>query len=127
MTDALQTTVEELAGQVNQQVERVREAYEALNSIESTMGSSDGLISVTVGPQGQVRNIELNARVYRKLSATELADAIMEQINRATAAVSEQRRRLLEPLMPDELRYDQVFGENVTLDAFLPPFVDPDA
>jgi DNA-binding protein YbaB len=125
--DAFQATVEELAGQVNQQVERVRETYEALNSIESTMGSSNGMISVTVGPQGQVRDIELNARVYLKLSATELADAIMEQINRATAAVSEQRRRLLEPLMPDGLRYDQVFGENVTLDAFLPSPVDPDA
>ncbi|MDP9848663.1 YbaB/EbfC family nucleoid-associated protein [Streptosporangium lutulentum] len=119
-------TVEGLAGQVNQQVERVRETYEALNSIESTMGSSDGMISVVVGPQGQVRDIELDPRVYRKLSATELADAIMEQINRAAAAVSEQRRHLLEPLMPDGLRYDQVFGENVTLDAFLPSPVDPD-
>ncbi|TDE51559.1 YbaB/EbfC family DNA-binding protein [Nonomuraea mesophila] len=127
MMDAFQATVKELADQVNQQVERLRDAYGAINAIESTMASPDGMISVTVGPQGQVRGIELNPRVYRKLSASELAGALMEQINRATATVTEQRRRLMEPLMPAELPYEQVFGENVTLDAFLPPRVDPDA
>ncbi|WP_245691453.1 YbaB/EbfC family nucleoid-associated protein [Sinosporangium album] len=127
VADAFQATVGELAGQINQQIERVRETYGALKAIASTTTSSDGMISVTVGPQGEVRGIELNPRVYRKLSASELADAIMDQINRAMATVAEQRRRLMEPLMPEELRYDQVFGENVTLDAFLPPPVDTDA
>ncbi|MDP9841441.1 YbaB/EbfC family nucleoid-associated protein [Streptosporangium lutulentum] len=127
MADVFQATVEKLAVQVNQQVQRVRETYDAVNAIESTVTSADGTISVTVGPQGQVRAIDLNARVYRKLAATELAAAIMEQINRATTDVTERRRRLMEPLMPEGLRYDQVFGENVTLDAFLPPPVDPDA
>lgn len=92
MTDVFRATVEELAGQVDQQVRRVREAYQALNAIESTMTSSDGMIQVTVGPQGQVRSIDLNARVYRRLSTAELADTLMRQINRATADVTERRR-----------------------------------
>lgn len=127
MTDVFRATVEELAGRVDQQVRRVREAYEEINAIESTATSPDGLIQVTVGPQGQVRSIDLNARVYRKLSAKELADALMRQIDRATADVTERRRRLMEPLMPEGLPYDQVFGENVTLDAFLPSPVDAGA
>ncbi|MEV5493992.1 YbaB/EbfC family nucleoid-associated protein [Nonomuraea fuscirosea] len=127
MTDVFRATVEELAGQVDQQVRRVREAYQALNAIESTMTSSDGMIQVTVGPQGQVRSIDLNARVYRRLSTAELADTLMRQINRATADVTERRRRLMEPLMPEGLPYEQVFGEDVTLDAFLPPPVDAGA
>ncbi|MEU8355549.1 YbaB/EbfC family nucleoid-associated protein [Nonomuraea sp. NPDC048882] len=127
MTGVFRATVEELAGRVDQQVRRVREAYEEINAIESTATSPDGLIQVTVGPQGQVRSIDLNARVYRKLSAKELADALMRQIDRATADVTERRRRLMEPLMPEGLPYDQVFGENVTLDAFLPSPVDAGA
>jgi hypothetical protein len=51
----------------------------------------------------------------------------MEQINRATAAVSEQRRRILEPLMPEGLRYDQVVDENAMLDGLLPSRVEPSA
>ncbi|MGW4412480.1 hypothetical protein ACWEJ6_51395 [Nonomuraea sp. NPDC004702] len=40
----------------------------------------------------------------------QLADAIMQQANAATAAVSEQSRQLLAPLMPDGLPYEDVFG-----------------
>jgi DNA-binding protein YbaB len=77
-------------------------------------------VSVTVGPHGRVRGIELNPRVYRTLSPSQLADVIMQQVDQATAAVSEQSRRLLEPLIPDGVPYEEVFGQPATLDAFLP-------
>ncbi|GAB2958952.1 YbaB/EbfC family nucleoid-associated protein [Nonomuraea fastidiosa] len=122
-----EASVEELAEQVNEQISRVRETYGALDAVEATKTSSDGMISVTVGSQGQLRDLRLDPRVYRKLSASELADAIMVQIRRATADVDEQRRRLMEPLLPEGLPYEQVFGERVSLDAFVPPTVDPGA
>lgn len=127
VVDVFHAAIGELAEEIGRQVERVREACGALNAIESTVTSADGLISVTVGSQGQVRDIKLNARVYRRLSPSELADALVRQIDRAVAAVSEQRRRIMEPLMPEGLCYDQVAGENVTLDALLPPRVEPKA
>ncbi|MEU6711198.1 hypothetical protein ABZ897_06915 [Nonomuraea sp. NPDC046802] len=48
----------------------------------------------------------------------------MAQIGQATADVSERRRRLMEPLMPEGVPYQEVFGENVDLDAFLPRRVE---
>ncbi|MBB3729991.1 YbaB/EbfC family nucleoid-associated protein [Nonomuraea dietziae] len=126
MTHAFHATIAELAGDVNRQITQVREAYAKLGALESTVHSDDGMVGVTVGARGQVRSIELNPRVYRRLSPAELADAIMEQISRATGAVSEQSRQLMEPLMPEGLPYEEVFGENATLDAFLPPPVEPE-
>ncbi|MGI5285171.1 YbaB/EbfC family nucleoid-associated protein [Nonomuraea polychroma] len=125
MADVFEAEITELAGAINQRIERIRETYGELAAIQHTARSKDGMVSVTVDPQGRVSGIELNPRVYRSLSPSQLADAIMEQVGRAAAAVSEERRRLLAPLMPDEVPYEAVFGENATLDAFLPGRVEP--
>lgn len=122
-----QASIDELAADINQRIAGTREAYQAMGTIESTAQSADGMISVTVGPQGQLRDIRLNPRVYRHLPPSELANAITEQAGRAAADATERRRQLMAPLMPEELPYDEVFGQGVSLDAFLPPPVDADA
>ncbi|RSN11424.1 hypothetical protein DMB42_12565 [Nonomuraea sp. WAC 01424] len=125
MADAFEAEVSALAGEINQQVARVREAFGELSALEHTARSADGMVSVTVGRHGQLRGVELNPRAYRSLSPTQLAEAIMRQANEATAAVSEQSRQLLNPLMPDGVPYEEVFGERATLDAFFPSPVEP--
>ncbi|MFF0869365.1 YbaB/EbfC family nucleoid-associated protein [Nonomuraea sp. NPDC003560] len=125
MADAFEAEVSALAGEINQQVARVREAFGELSALEHTARSADGMVTVTVGRHGQLRGIELNPRAFRNLSPSQLADAIMQQANAATAAVSEQSRQLLDPLMPDGLPYEDVFGERATLDAFFPGPVEP--
>jgi DNA-binding protein YbaB len=123
VADVFEAEITELAGAINQRIERIRETYGELSAIRHTARSKDGMVSVTVDPHGRVSGIELNPRVYRSLSPSQLADAIMEQVGRATAAVSEERRQ--EPLMPDEVPYEAVFGADATLDAFLPGRVEP--
>lgn len=117
--------IRQLADEVNDQMARVREAYRELAAIEHTARSADGMVSVTVGRNGQVRAIQLNPRVYRTLSTSQLADAIMQQIGKGTAAVTEQSMRLLQPLMPEGVPYEDVFGEHATLDALCPGPVEP--
>ncbi|SEH02660.1 Conserved DNA-binding protein YbaB [Nonomuraea solani] len=125
MTDALRATIEELAGEYNQQVQRVKEAYGALGRLRAVARSKDGMVEVTVGQNGQLRSLKLDPRAYRKLSPSELAQAIMEQVAAATGDVAEQTRRLMQPLMPADLPFEQTFGENATLEAFLPRPVEP--
>ncbi|WP_327585501.1 YbaB/EbfC family nucleoid-associated protein [Nonomuraea sp. NBC_00507] len=125
MADAFEAEIRELAGEINQQIARVREAYGELSALEHTARSADGMVSVTVGRHGQVRAIELNPRVYRTLSPSQLAEAIMQQAGKATAAVSEQSKELLKPLMPEGVPHEEVFGEHATLDAFFPSPVEP--
>ncbi|MFG3437181.1 YbaB/EbfC family nucleoid-associated protein [Nonomuraea sp. NPDC047897] len=125
MTSAFAAEISQLAGEIDEQVARIREAYRELATIEHTARSADGMVSVTVGRHGQVHDIQLNPRVYRTLSASELADAIMQQINKGTAAVTEQSMQLLKPLMPEGVPHEDVFGAGATLDAFFPSPVEP--
>ncbi|GAA3472661.1 YbaB/EbfC family nucleoid-associated protein [Nonomuraea roseola] len=125
MADAFEAEIGKLAGQINQQMAHIREAYGELSAMEHTACSVDGMVSVTVGRHGQMRGIELNPRVYRTLSPSQLADAIMHEVNKATAVVSEQSKQLLQPLMPESVPYEEVFGERAMLDAFLPGPVEP--
>lgn len=125
MTDAFKAEISGLAGEINQQIVRIREAYGELSAMEHTARSRDGMVSVTVGRYGQLRGIELNPRVYRSLSPSQLVDVIMRQVNEATAVVSERSRELLTPLMPEGVPHEDVFGEGAMLDAFLPSPVEP--
>ncbi|WP_067143830.1 YbaB/EbfC family nucleoid-associated protein [Microtetraspora malaysiensis] len=125
MADAFEVGIRELAAEINQQMTRVREAYGELSVMEHTARSADGMVSVTVGRHGQLLGLKLNPRVYRSLSASQLADVIMQEVNKATAAVSEQSKQLLQPLMPESVPYEEAFGEQVMLDAFFPKPVEP--
>lgn len=120
MADAFETTIEEMAREIDQEVARVRETYAEYNAIEHTSRSKDGLVAVTVGTGGRLRGIELHPRVYRSLSASELAEAIMRQAGLASAEVVERARTLMAPLMPDTEHLDALFGEDPGLDPFLP-------
>ncbi|MFI6595581.1 YbaB/EbfC family nucleoid-associated protein [Nonomuraea sp. NPDC050536] len=118
--DEFTAEIERLTEEYARQAARVKQAYGELNELEVTAESGDGLVAVTVGGRGQVRGIELNPRVYRKVSPSELAESIMELIDRATDTVTERSRELLGPLVPDGVPYEELFGPGADLDALLP-------
>ncbi|MFG1698202.1 YbaB/EbfC family nucleoid-associated protein [Nonomuraea sp. NPDC049309] len=120
MADAFEATIEEMAREIDQEVARVRETYAEYNAIEHTSRSKDGLVAVTVGSGGRLLGIELNPRVYRSLSPSELAEAIKRQADLAAAEVAERGRALMAPLMPDTEHLDALFGENPGIDPFAP-------
>jgi DNA-binding protein YbaB len=104
-----------------QRVERLNEMRRALADVAATAKRPDGLVTVVVGAQGQVRDIRLDPRVYRKLDSGELAQAIMKLIAEATAEVSEQMRRIMTPFTPDGVPADGAgFADH------LPKPADPD-
>ncbi|MCG5220956.1 YbaB/EbfC family nucleoid-associated protein [Streptosporangium sp. KLBMP 9127] len=126
MTDVFRDTVEDLAAEYDRHLRQVKELFGKLDEVESTVRSDDGMVTVTVGRHGQVRAIELNPRVYRRLSPSELSRSLMTQINQATEAVARQSKELMEPLVPEGLPYEDIFGEGVGLDSFLPQPVELD-
>ncbi|MCF6476292.1 YbaB/EbfC family nucleoid-associated protein [Nonomuraea sp. MG754425] len=120
MQDGIDSAFEEAAADFDRSVSRWREAYGRLNELGHTARSKDGMVTVTVGSRGQVRSITFDPRVYRKLSPSELADAITSQLGAATGEMSARMRELVEPMMPDGLRYEDIFGAEASLDAFFP-------
>lgn len=111
--------LEQLVREVNQQTEQLRQMQERAQELSATATSQDGMVSVTVGPRGEVRTIELDPRVYRKLSPSELSASIVEQIRHATLQVSGEMKELMEPFVPN-LPFEDLFGEKTNFESFLP-------
>ncbi|MEV8633391.1 YbaB/EbfC family nucleoid-associated protein [Streptosporangium sp. NPDC051023] len=118
-------TLEELARDYNQQAQLLRDMHGKLDELSVTAQSGDRMVAVTVGPRGRVRSIELDPRIYRKLSPSELSQSLMEQIDAATDELSARMRELMAPFAPEGLPYDEMFGEGVGFESFLPDPPNP--
>ncbi|TDE36146.1 YbaB/EbfC family DNA-binding protein [Nonomuraea mesophila] len=110
--------LEQLVQEVNQQTEQLKQMQDKMRDLSATSRSKDGMVSVTVGPQGEVRTIDLDPRVYRKLSPSELSASIVEQIGKAAGQVRGDMKELMEPFVPG-LPTDDLFGEAMNFEAFL--------
>lgn len=120
MNDEFRLSIEALAKEYNRQVGELQAAYGKLSELTGTAESRDRMVSVTVGPRGQVQDIKLDPRVYRKLSPSQLASAIMEQIGVATEQVADRTKELMAPFMPEGLPLEEVLGEGASIESFLP-------
>ncbi|MDX3106095.1 YbaB/EbfC family nucleoid-associated protein [Nonomuraea angiospora] len=112
--------LEQLVQEVNQQTEQLKKMQEKARELSATAKSKDGMVTVTVGPRGEVRTIEFDPRVYRKLSPSELAASVVEQIGRATRQVSTEMKELMEPFGMPDLPFEDLFGEGTNFESFLP-------
>jgi len=79
-----------------------------LLAVKATAISPDGLVTVTVGPRGQVLRIDLDPRIYRRPDSQWLADTITATIEAAAADAQEQVLTLTRPFVPDELMRAQL-------------------
>ncbi|MCF6468990.1 YbaB/EbfC family nucleoid-associated protein [Nonomuraea sp. MG754425] len=120
MSEEFRTAIEDMAKEYNQQAVRLRAAYGKLVELTATAESADRMITVTVGPRGQVQRIDLDPRVYRRLSPSQLSRAILEQIGAATSDVAEQTEQLMRPFVPKGLPFDQLYGDGASFESFLP-------
>jgi DNA-binding protein YbaB len=127
MRAEFRASLEELMDDYSQQVGRLNEMRHDLDKVSATATREDGLVTVVVGPRGQVQDIRLDPRVYRKLDSGELSRAIMKLIGEATADVSEQMQKIMTPFMPEGLSYETALGKDGDFTSFLPqPPTAPD-
>jgi DNA-binding protein YbaB len=66
-----------------------------LQTISTTATSANGLVTVTLGPQGEIRTLAFGSRAYREMAPAELAHAIVDTIERARDGM---RRQILDML-----------------------------
>ncbi|MEU6922552.1 MULTISPECIES: YbaB/EbfC family nucleoid-associated protein [unclassified Streptomyces] len=112
----LGSTLQEQFGEMQQQV---REHTAKLASVQrelaartSTVRSKDRAISVTVGIQGEVREIKFHNEDYRRMDPARLGKTLTELIGRAQAEGSEAAREAFEPLRGKgaEMRHSMLAG-----------------
>jgi DNA-binding protein YbaB len=94
------------AGDAMARMEAIRDGYadlrQRLLAVRAAATSEDGLVTVEVGPQGRVRRIDLDPRIYRRPDSRRLAETITETIQRAADDAAERLRDVFRPVMPDE-------------------------
>ncbi len=96
---SMQARVDELMEQFEKLRSGAGEVTAKAKAVQVTEKSRDGLVSVTVGPRGQLVRLDLDPRIYRRPDSRELADTITETIHRATKQAQEQVSSLFETII----------------------------
>lgn len=120
MHEELHAQLEAMVEEYNQQAVQIREAYDRLREVESSATSKDGLVTVKAGPQGRIMSIDLDPRITKKLSASEISASLMEQIQAATADVTQQTHRLMAPFVPEGVDIEQLLDPETDFGSALP-------
>ena len=99
----------EYSGQLQERLSRMMEEgprlAEQARAVQATETSDDGLVSVTVGPRGELVRLDLDPRIYRRPDSRQLADTITATVQRAARAAEEQVVQVLSPIVDeDQLR-----------------------
>lgn len=115
-----QAHIDELLDEYRRKRADLKKLQEMMESAEATVTAADDMITVRVGPQGRLLGLEFDPRVYRKLSPSELADAILVAVQEAAAQVGDQIRAAMESQMPESTSYENVAGQRLDLSKLLP-------
>jgi DNA-binding protein YbaB len=119
-----QAHIDELLAEYRKKRADLRKLQETMATAEATVSTEDDMVTVRVGPQGRLLDLEFNPRVYRRLSPSELAETVLAAVQEATAQVGDQVRTAMDPLRPEDGSYAEVTGKGLDLSAFLPEHPD---
>ncbi|GAA3230177.1 YbaB/EbfC family nucleoid-associated protein [Nonomuraea helvata] len=97
---AMRAYADELRDMFRQIQDAGGELHAQARAVQVTERSRDGLVSVTVGPRGELVRLDLDPRIYRRPDARQLADTIVETAERAAAKARERIAEILEPVVP---------------------------
>ncbi|HEY7482978.1 MAG TPA: YbaB/EbfC family nucleoid-associated protein [Streptosporangiaceae bacterium] len=104
-----QAHIDELLEKYREKRAQLKELQRSVGEAGATVTTEDEMITVKVGSQGRLVGLEFNPRVYRKLSPSELAEAVLAAVREASSQVDGQVRAALQPMMSDR-DYGEVGG-----------------
>jgi DNA-binding protein YbaB len=84
---------------------RIERLSDDVAAMTSTARSSDGCVTATAGPQGDLRDLRIDPEVARRLDLRTLAARILEASGAAAAQARERLGRTMAEVMPAHLRH----------------------
>jgi len=96
-----QAHIDELLERYREKRDQLQDLQAAIGEAGATVTTEDEMITVTVGPRGRLVGLEFNPRVYRRLSPSELAAAVLAAVGEARSQADGQVRAALAPMLPD--------------------------
>lgn len=110
-TAAMQAYAEQLRDRFTEMVEQAPALIAKARAVQVTQKSRDGLVTVTVGPRGDLVRLDLDPRIYRRPDSRELADTITETVQKAVAAARDQVVETFSSIVPAEQMRATVEGD----------------
>lgn len=102
--------MQQLVDQLQQAAEAIPATQKKLLSLTGVAWSADRMVKVVVGARGQLVDLEIDPRVFRKPDAAALTATILATSAKAIQNVQDEAREIMDDLMPpdfDDLRVDQ--------------------
>jgi DNA-binding protein YbaB len=106
---------EETMRDLQSRISDASRTQDALQDLSVQVESEDGLISMTVGPPGHIRELRFDPRAKRLDLAT-LAARITEMVNNASDILKEELSRQIQSLLPD-FPADQIMADFTRMNA----------
>ncbi len=92
--------VEELLADYRRTREQLAEVHRSLLAIKESATSADGLITATVGPQGNLIGLLVADAAYQRYRAAELAQEIVRTVGAAAGRAAARANDTLRPVLP---------------------------
>jgi DNA-binding protein YbaB len=119
MTDYDQI-IEELTAEYQKRRAKTVELHRKLKEITATATASRSVVKVSVGAQGEVRDIEFPTGAYKRMAPAELTAALLATIAEAREKALAMVKELMEPEMPKGSNFIDVFTGKAELPDALP-------
>jgi DNA-binding protein YbaB len=88
--------------------EGVRGLQDDLAAIEVSVQSSDGMVTVVLGPRGNLKSLTFDKRAYQQHPPERLASLILQACQRAESAVASAVQERMSRVLPEGSGLDQV-------------------
>ncbi|MEV0461152.1 YbaB/EbfC family nucleoid-associated protein [Catellatospora methionotrophica] len=121
-------TLEQIAADYARHRAAAVESTQRVAEISATVTSPQGLVTVTVGGQGELRSLTFNSQDYRKMAPAELSRILVETVGRARESALQQMRGALpgtgiagmsvRDMMAGRIDWDRVLPEQLDISGF---------
>lgn len=89
-----------LVQDLNKTLSNVADTQRKMLSVTGTAWSDDRMVKAVVGPRGQLIDLEIDPRVYRKPNSKALAASILSTVRAAVEQAIQQTKEIVDQTMP---------------------------
>ncbi|AGL14097.1 YbaB/EbfC family nucleoid-associated protein [Actinoplanes sp. N902-109] len=112
--------IESLFEEYQRQRNSLTEMQRKMSELSATATSPRREVSVTVGQNGVLKDIQFPSGAHKRLTTADLTKLIMETYGEAKEGVMTQAAEVLAPMLPDGMDAQSLVRGTAGTDAFMP-------
>jgi DNA-binding protein YbaB len=98
------SALDSMIADLGRAVDGMGDMQRSVARVTGTAWSEDRFVKAVVGPRGQLVDLEIDPRVFRKPDSKELASTILATVRAAVDQANARSQELLDALVPKDLR-----------------------